>query len=76
MSEHPTPLPLPLPRDVLDANVRCGICDTRAPFTLRAFRAGPVELGWQLQLTATETLFDAEPARSWRWELRCPRCAD
>lgn len=66
---------VPITDWLMDQAIGCG-CGEVAPFTLRDFEAGTVELGWQLRLLGTETIDPGHgPARARRWDLYCPACA-
>jgi len=68
---------VPIAEWLMDQTVGCSGCGKVAPFNLREFESGPVELGWQIRLLGTETVQPREgrPARAWRWDLYCPDCA-
>lgn len=67
---------LPIPDALKGSRPRCRGCRRQAPFRLREFESGPVELGWQLRLQSDEGASAVLPqGRRWFWELRCPACA-
>jgi hypothetical protein len=68
-------LHIPLSPALKEARIGCSGCAQPAPFTIAEFEAGPVEVGWQLRATATETLDREGPvARVRRWDFYCPDC--
>ena len=67
---------VPIAEWMMDQAIGCSGCGEVAPFSLRDFEAGPVELGWQLRLLGTEAIeLGHGPTRAWRWDLFCPACA-